>query len=152
MKKITILTLLIINYLYASTNYTFLVNEYNKEIELEAKIVTKIAKDTLGDDVKLFIPKISTQEKEIYSAMIKLVNSCKEANFIYEKRVFKQCDDDINKRIFFTNNYKKFISNEKYIGSFFWSKSRPNITFLKKRLQKYRINLAKSYSQFIEDF
>ena len=132
--------------------YTFLVNKYDKEIELESKIISKIAKSSLTQEIILFIPDMTKNEKSIYSKIFTLTNKCEEANFVYTKKETEKenlCDD--KKRLYFTNNYRKLLSNEKYFGAFFWSKSRPNIVFVKHRLEKYNITLPQSYLQFIED-
>lgn len=69
--------------------YTFLVNKYDKEIELEAKIVSKIALTSLNKEQPLlYIPQISQSEKEIYSQFFKLSTSCDDANFVFVKKVW----------------------------------------------------------------
>jgi hypothetical protein len=135
-----------------ANNYTYLVEEYTKETELEAQIVLKIAKDIIQDDtIKLFIPDISSLEKRIYTKETTLVDSCKEANFIFVKSDQKlQCTQDSDQFIL-TNNYRQLRNNENFIGAFFWSKSRPNIVLVKQRLFEKNINLPNEYQQFIED-
>ena len=61
------------------------------------------------------------------------------------------CKSD-NNQIFFTNNYEKLLKDNRYLGAFFWNKSRPNITFIKARLEKQKIELSKDYDKFVEDF
>lgn len=128
-------------------------DEYTKEAEFEAKIVTKIAKDILHDDsIKLYIPDSKSLDKKIYSEKTILVDSCEKANFVFikygkESECHKQKDD----QYLLTNNYRKLITNKNYLGAFFWSKSRPNIVLIKKRLIKNNIQLSSEYDQFIED-
>ena len=91
-----------------SEQYTFLVNKYDKEIELEAKIISSIATSSLNKDVKLFIPAISNNEKEIYSEFFTLVDTCSNANFVFVKKstdISSLCGSA--KKIFFTNNYQR---------------------------------------------
>lgn len=134
-----------------SKNYTYLVDKYSKETELEAKIVTKIAKDILSSTkIKLFIPHIKTLDKEVYSKNITLVDRCEDANFVFIKyESLEKCKKDDN--FILTNNYRKLMSDKNYLGAFFWSKSRPNIVLIKDRLIQKNINLPKEYNQFIED-
>ena len=151
--KSLILILSIISSLFSSSQYTFLVNEYDKEIELEAKIIAKIAKSSLNEDIRLFIPNITNMEKRVYSKYFLLTKTCENSNFVF----VKNNKEDINScsqenKLFFTNNYKKLLSNRKYFGAFFWNKSRPNIVFIKARLTKEHIKLPKDYDQFVEDF
>ncbi len=152
MKKIIFLITLI-SFLNAE-QYTFLLNKYDKELELEAKIISNIATASIKNDIKLFIPEISIAEKEIYSKFFILSNSCDDANFIFVKKSLDTnslCKEDTNK-IFFTNNYQKLLKDSRYLGAFFWNKSRPNITFIKNRLEKQKIELSNDYAKFVEDF
>ena len=64
--KILILILTFLSFSMAQ-QYVFLVNKYDQEIELEAKIITQIATDSVKEKVKLFIPNISKLEEKIYS-------------------------------------------------------------------------------------
>lgn len=151
MKKLLLL-LTIISFSFAD-QYTFLVKKYDKEIELEAKIIANIANSTTNGDIKLFIPKITELEKKIYSKYLKVVDSCENSNFVFIKnKINKPKTCHLTNKVFFTNNYRKLLNTNMYIGAFFWSKSRPNIVFIKNRLDKKNIKLPNSYKQFIEDF
>ena len=146
-----LLILLISTFIHAQT-YTFLIKKYDKEIELESKIISKIAKSLISKEITLYIPQISSIEKEIYSKSFKIGITCEESDFIFVKRNIKEEDICENKeKIFFTNNYKKLLVSKMYIGAFFWSKNRPNIVFIKNRLENKKIKLPLSYNQFIED-
>ena len=156
MNKILFLIFCFINLLNASENYTFLVKEYNKEIELEAKIISNIVQNLkLGNDkIFLYIPEISETEKNIYSGFFNIANTCSEADFVFvknEKTSNHLCSSG-NKKIFFTNDYGTLLKNKQFIGAFFWSKSRPNIVFVKDRLIENNIVLPEIYNKFIEEF
>lgn len=147
---ILILTLFSLSY---SGQHTFLVDKYDEEMELEAKIISDIATSSVGREIKLFIPKISDMEKKIYSKYFTLSEDCEASNFVFvNKTIENQTLCGTKDRLFFTNNYKKLLSDNKYYGAFFWHKSRPNIVFIKNRLEQANILLPKSYSQFVEDF
>ena len=73
--KFTIFLLILISNVYSSS-YVFLAQKYNTNIELEAKIISDMAKASISDDIKLYIPNISNEEKEIYSTSFTLVNNC----------------------------------------------------------------------------
>ena len=155
MNRILFLIFSFINLLNATENYTFLVKEYNKEIELEAKIISNIVQNLkLGNDkIFLYIPEISETEKNIYSGFFNIANTCSEADFVFvknEKTSNQPCSG--NKKIFFTNNYDSLLKNKQFIGAFFWSKSRPNIVFVKNRLVENNIELPEIYNKFIEEF
>ncbi|MBP1681489.1 MAG: hypothetical protein H6Q35_1828 [Proteobacteria bacterium] len=147
---ILLLTLLAFS---SAENYTFLVQPYSKEMELEAKIIAEIATSSVREKIELFIPHMSEMEEKIYSRYFKLSSKCETANFVFvNKAVENEILCDNTNRLFFTNNYRKLLSDEKYYGALFWNKSRPNIVFIKKRLEKRAIELPKTFDQFIENF
>lgn len=150
--KIRIILLTLFSFLQAE-NYTFLVQPYHKEIELEAKIISEIATSSLHEEIKLFIPNISEAEKKVYSQYFTLSPQCETSNFVFvNKAVENETLCDHTKRLFFTNNYRKLLSDDKYYGALFWNKSRPNIVFSKNRLEKRAIVLPATFNQFIEGF
>jgi hypothetical protein len=131
--------------------YVFLLNKYDKEIELEAKIISSIALASMEGKVKLYIPSMSSSEQKVYSKYFNLVFDCKEANFVFDKHMGERYNC-LNKPILLlTNNYRKLIENPNYYGAFFWNKSRPNIVFIKERLKQKGIILPQSFNRFIED-
>ena len=151
--KSIIFLITLISFLNAE-QYTFLVNKYDKELELEAKIISNIATASIKSEIKLYIPEISNTEKEVYSKFFTLVDSCENANFVFIKKSIDTnslCKNNTDK-IFFTNNYEKLLKDKRYLGAFFWNKSRPNITFIKARLEKQKIELPEDYDKFVEDF
>lgn len=149
--KIIFFLFLTISFLYPE-QYTFLVKKYDKEIELEAKIIDTVAQSVVDSKIKLYIPQITEIERNIYSKIFQLEETCTSSNFIFVKRSIEDKELCINSnKIYFTNNYQKLLVDEKYFGAFFWSKSRPNIVFIKDRLSQRNIVLSKEYSQFIED-
>lgn len=152
--KSIIFLITLISFLNAD-QYTFLVNKSDKELELEAKIISNIATAAIKNEIKLYIPEISNVEKEVYSKFFNLSDSCENANFIYIKKSIDTnslCKSTQNEKIFFTNNYEKLLNDNRYLGAFFWNKSRPNITFIKTRLEKQKVELPNDYDKFVEDF
>ncbi len=81
MKHVILLGLLAL-FTYAD-HYTFLVKPYQKEIELEAKIIAEIAASSLDEPLRLFIPEISKLEKSVYAQYATLSATCEDANFIF---------------------------------------------------------------------
>jgi len=132
--------------------YTFLMDKYDKEIELEAKILFKIATVSTRGDITLFIPEMTPVEAKVYGKFFTLTPDCQGANFVF---VNKTTTDTIpcnaSGKLFFTNNYKKLLSDRKFFGAFFWAKSRPNIVFLKNRLAVQNITLPQAYDHYTEE-
>jgi len=150
--RVFILLLTLLSFLFAE-NYTFLVQPYSKEVELEAKIIAEIATASLHVKIKLFIPHMSEMEEKVYSKYFTLSPKCETANFVFvNKNVENEPLCDNANRLFFTNNYRKLLTNDKYFGALFWNKSRPNIVFIQKRLDEKAIALPKTFDQFVENF
>jgi len=150
--RVLILLFTLLSFL-SSENYTFLVQPYSKEAELEAKIIAEIATASLHGKIKLFIPHMSEMEEKVYSKYFTLSSKCETSNFVFvNKAVEKESLCDNTNRLFFTNNYRKLLSDEKYFGALFWNKSRPNIVFIQKRLEIKAIELPKTFDQFVENF
>ncbi|RXK04481.1 hypothetical protein [Halarcobacter bivalviorum] len=137
----------------SANKYTYLLDEYQKETELEAKIVTKIAKDILVDKpIYLYIPHMQELDKKIYSLSVKIVQNCNKANFIFVKYSKPYpCEKKQNPHYLLTNNYKQLLSNSNFLGAFFWSKSRPNIVLIRERLKQKKVKLSEEYERYIED-
>ncbi|MBU0925015.1 hypothetical protein KKG81_09030 [bacterium] len=154
--KLLLLFIFFYNLCFSYSNqYTYLVDNYDKEIEIEAKIISNIAKSSIKDEIKLYIPNISNLERNAYSKFINLVDNCEDANFIFLKKDMKinsLCKNDNSNKLIFTDNYEKLLNDNRYLGAFFWNKSRPNITFVKNRLENKKIKLSLDYEKFIEDF
>jgi hypothetical protein len=136
-----------------ANQYTFMLKPYTKELELEAKIIAKIASKSTDDAVRLYIPEITEDEVQVYKEYFTLVQDCRDANFVFIKRAARIDEGCRGKeRLFFTNNYRKLLNDSTYFGAFFWNKSRPNIVFIKERLEEYSVSLPKEYEKFVEDF
>ncbi|RXK11692.1 hypothetical protein CP965_13050 [Halarcobacter mediterraneus] len=134
-------------------NYTYLLDKYQKETELEAKIVVKIAKDILvNKPVILYIPGMKSLDYKVYSSFVKVTKLCSEANFVFVKySKSHKCQKKGKNSYILTNNYKKLLSDKTFLGAFFWSKSRPNIVLVKSRLSQKNIYLPREYERYIED-
>jgi hypothetical protein len=148
--KILVILLTLFSFVF-SDQQVFIFDNYDKEVELEAKIISKISNEILKKRAKLYIPNISKIEKEIYSNYFELTKSCKNADFVFDKNGLQGSDCGVGKKVYFTNNYKKLISDGNYIGAFFWNKSRPNIVFAKQRLERNGLLLSYEYDKYIED-
>lgn len=148
-----LLLLLMLASLSLAENYTFLVNKYDKEMELEAEILSKIATASSKKPVTLYIPDISHAEAKVYGRFFSLTPDCNTATFVFINKATATAEAscDSSGKLFFTNNYRRLLADEKFFGAFFWAKSRPNIVFLQHRLLQHNITLPKTYSRYIEE-
>ena len=143
--------LLVISSVY-SEQYVFLLNKNDTEKDYEAKIISKIASSSLDDKIKVYIPNISKEEKRIFLKYFDVTQNCQMANFIFDNKGIIPLECKNLKKLFFTNNYRRLLSDRKYYGAFFWNKSRPNIVFIKQRLEENNVKLPREYARYIEDF
>lgn len=53
--------------------------------------------------------------------------------------------------VVFTTDYDMLEKNKRIVGAFFWQKGRPNILFIRHRLQKANLTLGHEFDKYIED-
>jgi hypothetical protein len=53
--------------------------------------------------------------------------------------------------VIITTEYSQLIKDERIIGAFFWQKGRPNLLFLRPRMQKANVSLGHEFNKYIED-
>ncbi len=53
--------------------------------------------------------------------------------------------------VIITTEYALLKKDERVIGAFFWQKGRPNLLFLRPRMQKSNVNLGHEFDKYIED-
>jgi len=79
-----------------------------------------------------------------------VVSDFKEADLIIIKNNFASLDKYKNKHIFVLDyNLLSKIPNS--FGAFFWKKGRPNIVFIKSRLDEQKLQLASELEPYIEE-
>ena len=138
-------------------SYAVLLEErFEEERELEVRIIEKVLRDILRKrDVYIYV--IGSKRDEFlrnieeFSDHLKPVMDCRKGEIlfiagVYKKEIPKRCR---GKPIFGSRReYIYRYSNS--IGSFYWRKGRPNLTIIRERLKKWKVNLPKEYDQFIE--
>ena len=99
--------------------------------------------------------KIWSDEDSVKDAFISLhkfevVNDFKKADLIILKNNFASLDKYKNKHIFVLDyNLLNKIPNS--FGALFWKKGRPNIVFIKSRLDKQKLYLSSELKPYIEE-
>ena len=79
-----------------------------------------------------------------------VVSDFEEADLIIIKNNFASLDKYKNKHIFVLDyNLLSKIPNS--FGAFFWKKGRPNIVFIKSRLDEQKLQLASELEPYIEE-
>ena len=66
--------------------------------------------------------------------------------------VSKNLPQNLSKNcVIITTEYSQLIKDERIIGAFFWQKGRPNLLFLRPRMQKANVKLSHEFDKYIED-
>ncbi len=81
---------------------------------------------------------------------LNVVTTCKNAKVLIlssEKNIPKHC---ISKPILVLD-YDLLEKHSNAVSAFFWQKGRPNIVFIKKRLQHFSISLPPTYEKYVEE-
>jgi len=79
-----------------------------------------------------------------------IVKTCKEAKVLIllnGKGIPRSCVD----KPILVLDYELLTKYSNAVSAFFWQKGRPNIVFIKKRLEKYSISLPSTYDKYVED-
>lgn len=90
-------------------------------------------------------------EKEIirHSSKMESVNDPKAARFLI---ITQKVPPGLSgKHILFATDYALLNKDERFIGAFFWQKGRPNLLFLRDRLNKADLSLGREFDKYIED-
>ncbi len=130
--------------------FTFsLVFGYEEEIKkVEAEIISEMAHIIAKNNKKIKVVTSSDLKYILkYSKILSHTLSCKKAHILVtgDERLLKKC----NKPAIVTKYYllKKY---KNAIGAIYWKKGRPNVVFVKDRLEQFNIKLPDRYRKYLE--
>ena len=106
-------------------------------------IFTQIVK---RDSVSVFCDSQEYQEILFRSQHIRLVDTPQDADIILQTQFSSRFDTN---KIVFTTKYAILKKNKHIVGAFYWSKGRPQIVFIRKRLEKQHLNIASDLKKYI---
>ncbi|MDQ7055576.1 MAG: hypothetical protein Q9M89_03460 [Persephonella sp.] len=113
------------------------------EAEIISKICSAISKKDIG--IKVYL---TENMKYIikYSKIFVPVDSCEDADIVVAGQEIHNCRGKIMvvTRYFLLKRYKNAVA------AFYWYKGRPNITFVKEKLERYHISLPEKFSKFVD--
>lgn len=139
MRKLFILFLIFVSLLNAS------------EKEYAAKIIKNLVEVIDKPKTSVWIDQDGSEL--IGSAGLKqlsIVETCKQAKVLIlsnGKGIPKSCID----KPILVLDYELLVKHSNAVSAFFWQKGRPNIVFIKKRLEKYSISLPSTYDKYVEE-
>ena len=133
MKKIIIISIFIINTLFASDSY---------ESKLYEKILPMVFQQK---NINIF-PDNEAKDFFKNSSKFNIVYNCDDADLLVGKSIENFPLDCKNKPIFATS-YRLF-SNENSFGAFYWRKGRPQIKFKLSVIEKFNLHLPQSFKKY----
>ncbi len=128
--------------------FTVLLNASN---DVSTKIVATLLEQLAGNKYTVWLDTqtkknvITINEKHLHTR-----KHCKDASILllYSNT---SIDNKCKNKIIFVLDYALLHKYRNAVGAFYWKKGRPNIVFIRPRLEKHKIKLNKSYDKYIED-
>lgn len=117
---------------------------------METQIIERIA-TSLFPKQKISVWGETADQKNIIrqSEKIKEAADSSDADLII---VSKKVPQNLSSNcVIITTEYTLLKKDERIIGAFFWQKGRPNLLFLRPRMQKANISLGHDFNKYIED-
>ncbi len=124
---------------------------YSSETLIAAKIVDKTVAALFPEKEKLRSWGSTAYHREIISKSTRLVETTTsaEAEFYLVGETIPQNID--KKHVIFSTDIDLFYEDKRVIGAFYWQKGRPNLIFLRERLEAYNLPISSKLKDYIED-
>jgi hypothetical protein len=123
-------------------------------IHASSDISTKITQSILSaisiDKYKVWIDTGYDIDEFIDKRKFNTVQDCKKADVLILADAINISKECMNK-VSIVFDYDLLNKHENAVGTFFWKKGRPNIVFVKDRIEKFNIVLPESYIKYIEE-
>lgn len=117
---------------------------------IETKIIDKIA-TSMYPNQKITVWGETDDLKTIIQQSTKIspADNFTNAHLII---VSKKVPENIpSNAIIITTEYSLLVKDTRILGAFFWQKGRPNLLFLRERMQKANVTLDHEFDKYIED-
>jgi len=120
------------------------------EKEYATKIIKNLVEVIDKSNTSVWIDDDSDVTGLLELKQLNVVKTCKNAKVLIlssDKSIPKHC---ISKPVLVLD-YDLLEKHSNAVSAFFWQKGRPNIVFLKKRLQHFSISLPSTYDKYVEE-
>ena len=136
---------------YLLTAFLLLSSSGASEKMYSSKIIQNIIEVLNGKNHALWLNEDNRlSQKMINSSDFKKASSCKDASVLVitsDKEIPRQCES----KPMLVLKYDLLEKHSNAVSAFFWQKGRPNIVFIKKRLQYFSISLPPTYEKYVEE-
>ena len=141
MKKIIFLFLFVISSIFASDSSDKLRTDIVKSIVMGIKNSESMT--IWSDDDKIMKALRSSDKFEV-------VDNCSDAKLVILNKK-ANLPKNIEHKHIFVLDYNLLRKIPDSFGAFFWKKGRPNIVFLKPRVEKHSLELSANLTPYLED-
>lgn len=116
--------------------------------DINSKLFEKILLGVFpnNENITLYVTDDSVEFE--FSKKIHVVDNVKLSNIVLVNSEDKYLET--YNKVLFVTTYKDLKKYENAIGALYWKKGRPQVIFLKKRLDNYGIKVAKYLEKYIE--
>jgi len=120
------------------------------EKEYAAKIIKNLVEVIDSSNTSVWTDDDSDMTGLLERKQLHVVKTCKNAKVLIlssDKSIPKHCID----KPILVLDYALLEKHSNAVSAFFWQKGRPNIVFIKKRLQRFSISLPSTYDKYLEE-
>jgi len=113
-------------------------------VSSESKIIKLIFTSLLNkSEISVYVEELPKKEI-VKEAGFSIANICSKADIVYASKILLGCEE----KPLFTDSYMSFLNEENAIGAFYWKKGRPNILFLRHRVEKFQLHMPKKLQKY----
>lgn len=130
--------------------FTLVITVNASESAVAAQIIDKVLTSFIREEKVMTWGETEEHIKIIqHSPKMEWTDDPKKAKFLL---ISNSIPDNLSENaIVFTTEYKLLKKDDRIVGAFFWQKGRPNLLFLRNRLQENKLTLSKEFNKYIED-
>lgn len=124
---------------------------FSSSLEIEKEIYSTILKALFPSKSVVKVWSDEASKNQLFESIdgVHVVKNKKDANILM---LFHTYDIQHSEQAVFANGYLVLQRNkEDVVGGFYWQKGRPNLVFIKNKLQERGITLPKNLQNYIED-
>ncbi len=115
--------------------------------KIESEIISKICSAVTGKnaDIKVYLTE-NMKYITKYSKIFVMVDRCKDADVVIAGKELQNCRG----KLMVVTKYYLLKKYNNAVAAFYWYKGRPNIIFVKERLENFKILLPDRFIKYVD--